>query len=621
MTDINSDADSENQSLIKIETLEKDYQNTLIQYQQEYDNYINLLTSDEKNGVSNYNSVSTNGYCAGSTNSNDDVFPSSGLTYEDVGYYPNSQCASLCDENAFCAGYNLLGPKDSNGNPQCQLFTPISTNNYSNTNSYGCYKKKSFTAPSTTTVNTTSYTLLGVGVDGLDYVKNSPSDPWQRLNNDTGGDLIACAVNPANGMYFVVNKSNLAAYKQSYTDYTFTGLPNSCCITDLAISPDGQYGVIIDTDGKLWSGTMTAFMNQTGFTPASNPNQFEGSTALAIDSQGMVYTVGGNQIYTKPSYLGLSSEYWTGPLVNSCCVTSITFLPDGTFIGIGTDGLLYSKSPGNNYEGAWTPDMNAENDPIKVKSIAALNTSTSTTSTNIPTQVKFSNNNALAEFSRNQGKNFWGASALKEGAAASIEECESMCASDINCSGATFIGDKNYCYTRTGEGELVIGADNDYALIPQIRTSLMILQKLNTQLLNLNQQIESEMSSLFPIAKADQAAKNDKQRELNQAYLQLLEEQVMVAEQLSEFETAEQEYENNSLMVTQQNLLLKFWSIFAIVVLAILFKVIFKVQGTSFIFLILTVLLILIFFSLDWWSLIPIILLPLLFKMIYFPSS
>lgn len=620
MTDINSDADSENQSLLKIETLEKDYSNTLVQYQQEYTNYINLLTSDEKTGVSNYDQViGSGGNCTGSTG----WFPD-GMWQKDPGNYPSDQCAALCDENPYCAGYNLLGPNDANGNPSCSIFADVGAYTQNNNNGLGCYKKKSFTAPTTTTVNTTSLKILGVGVDGLDYVKNSPSDPWQRLNNDTGGDLVSCAINPANGMYFVVNKSNLGAYKNSYTDYSFTGLPNSCCYTDLAISPDGQYGVITATDGKLWSGTMTALMNQTGFTPVTNPNGtiYENIISLAISPDGMVYGVGTDyQIYTKPSYLGLQTENWTGPQANSCCVTSITFAPDGTFIGIGTDGKLYSKSPGNNYEGAWTPDMNVENDPIKVKSIATLNTSSSTTSTNIPTQVQASNNNALAEFTSSQGRNFWGASALNEGPAASLEDCETMCASDINCSGATYQGDKNYCYTRTGEGELVSGEENDYALIPQIRSSLMILQNLNTQLLNLNTQIESEMTSLYPIAKADLAAKNEKQRELNQWYLQLLEEQALIAEKLGEYETLEQEYDNNSLMVNQQNLLLKFWSIFAIVVLAILFKVIFKVQGTSFIFLFLTVLLILIFLSLDWWSLIPIILLPLLFKMIYFPSS
>ena len=45
------------------------------------------------------------------------------------------------------------------------------------------------------------------------YVKNSITSPWQRLNNDTSGDLISCAINPANGMYFVINKNVLGAYK------------------------------------------------------------------------------------------------------------------------------------------------------------------------------------------------------------------------------------------------------------------------------------------------------------------------------------------------------------------------------------------------------------------------
>jgi hypothetical protein len=321
----------------------------------------------------------------------------------------------------------------------------------------------------------------------------------------------------------------------------------------------------------------------------------------------------------KASYLDLSSENWEGPLTNSCCIRSITFAPDGTMIAIGTDNGIYSKPPDNNYTNPWNT-VTLANDSINVVSIASINTSATQTSTVVPTQIKASNNNALAEFSAIPGKNYWGASALKEGAVSSLQDCETMCASDINCSGATFQSDKNYCYTRTGESELVTGKDTDYALIPQIRQSLLALNDLNIKLLDLNQQITAELVNLYPIAKQDQADKNEKQRELNETYAKLLGEKGIINDNLQQYQTLEQEYENNSLMVNQHNLLLKFWSIFALVLLAITFKIVFNIQGSSFIFLMITVLLIAIFLSLDWWSLIPVILLPLLFKLIYYPS-
>ena len=143
---------------------------------------------------------------------------------------------------------------------------------------------------------------------------------------------------------------------------------------------------------------------------------------------------------------------------------------------------------------------------------------------------------------------------------------------------------------------------------------------LNNQLLDINQQIQAQLDTLNPIAKQDEAAKNAKQLQLNVNYARLFKEKNLIEIRLQDNETLEQEYLNDTLLVNQKNILLKFWSIFALVVLAITFKIVFKVKGSSFIFFLITTLLIIIFLSLDWISLIPIILLPLLFKMIYYPS-
>jgi hypothetical protein len=232
---------------------------------------------------------------------------------------------------------------------------------------------------------------------------------------------------------------------------------------------------------------------------------------------------------------------------------------------------------------------------------------------------KISNNNRTAEFISLRGKNFWGTAPLSQGRVNSIQECENMCGSDINCTGATFQSSNNLCFTRTGMAEVVNGQSSDYALVPQIRQILNTLQNLNNQLLNINQQIDTQMQSLYPIAQQDQINKNAKQLELNDNYMKLLEEQNEITVNLQEYETLEEKYDNNSLNVNQKNILYKFWTLLAILLLAITFKIIFKVDGDSLIFFIFTVLSIMICFSLDWWALIPIILLPFLFKMIYYP--
>jgi len=247
--------------------------------------------------------------------------------------------------------------------------------------------------------------------------------------------------------------------------------------------------------------------------------------------------------------------------------------------------------------------------PISGDSSTQQQVNTNTNNINLPT-----------EFATLQGRNYWGTSPLKSSVVATMDDCKTMCASDLNCTGATFQGATNFCYTRSGENELTIGADTDYALIPKIRQSLLIMKNLNNKLININQQINVQMQSLIPIAKEEEANKNEKQRELNLFYEELLQQKTIIDENLIENNTFFKENENNSLVVNQQGILLKIWSLFALFLLALTLKIIFNIKGSSFIFLIITVCIIMVLLSLDWWSLIPIIILPLLFKLIYFPS-
>jgi hypothetical protein len=242
----------------------------------------------------------------------------------------------------------------------------------------------------------------------------------------------------------------------------------------------------------------------------------------------------------------------------------------------------------------------------------------STTNTTIIPNENKSSNNKLNEFVELQGRQFWGTAPLNQGPVDSLEQCESMCASDMNCTGATFQSDINYCYTRTGQTDVVSGKSTDYALIPEKRQALLTLQMLNNKLLNIIQQINIEFKKIKPEVNEEQIEKNTKKIVLNNTYAALLGEQQIITDNLNEYANLEKEYENHSLMTNQENILLKFWSFFALILLAITFKFVFNVEGSSLIFLIITVLIILIFLSLNWWSLIPVVFLPLLIKMIYF---
>jgi hypothetical protein len=180
-----------------------------------------------------------------------------------------------------------------------------------------------------------------------------------------------------------------------------------------------------------------------------------------------------------------------------------------------------------------------------------------------------------------QGRTFWGTGGIKQGSAETVEDCESMCSSDLKCSGAIFNSDKKYCWTRSGEGDLKSGQDNDYALIPQSKQSLIVLKNLNTKLLDINKEIKNEMQRLIPAAQSALLQKDGKQEELNQSYASLLSEQMQLEIMLKEYETIEEELSNNELYVNQQNASVKFWLLLALIIMVLTAKQMTGLDGTG----------------------------------------
>ena len=203
-------------------------------------------------------------------------------------------------------------------------------------------------------------------------------------------------------------------------------------------------------------------------------------------------------------------------------------------------------------------------------------------------------------FTALQGKTFWGTSGLKEGAATSQEECESMCLSDQTCSGATFNTDKQYCWTRSGDGITSSGLDTDYALIPKTKQSINVLKNLNQKLLDTNSTINQELNNLYPIAQEEIDEKNKKQQQLNKSYSSLLKEQKEIEKMLQVYETLEEELDNNIIYVNQQNSSLKFWLLFALILLAFIVKQFLGINGTPGILYLIGSLIIIIIITLNY---------------------
>ena len=198
------------------------------------------------------------------------------------------------------------------------------------------------------------------------------------------------------------------------------------------------------------------------------------------------------------------------------------------------------------------------------------------------------------------GRTFWGNAGLKEGPASSQAECESMCLSDQTCSGATFSTEKRYCWTRSGDGNTNIGTDSDIALLPKIKQNLNILKNLNQRLLNINTNINTELDKIYPIAQEENNLKNKKQQELKTSYTGLLKQEMELDQMTKEYQNIEAELDNNIIYVNQQNTILKFWVLFALILLAIIIKQFLGINGTPGILFLIFSLIVIIIFTLNY---------------------
>ena len=181
-------------------------------------------------------------------------------------------------------------------------------------------------------------------------------------------------------------------------------------------------------------------------------------------------------------------------------------------------------------------------------------------------------------FTALKGRTWWGTQGVAEGIADSQDQCEAMCAKSSVCTGATFNPVKRYCWARGGDGRLTPGQDDDYALIPQQRAAMTNMKGLNDKLISLNNEIMTIVQDQQPQVEAQKQEQNNQYVKLSESYQHLLEQKVAMEKQLQEYNSIEQDYENQNLYATQQNMAYSNWTIIAIAVVIITIK---KMYGSS----------------------------------------
>ena len=170
-----------------------------------------------------------------------------------------------------------------------------------------------------------------------------------------------------------------------------------------------------------------------------------------------------------------------------------------------------------------------------------------------------------------QGQTYWGTGGISGSQINSLEQCKAICAADENCSGATFNPDKQMCWTRSGEGQLVPGLPNDYAIVKEDAKHLTTLNMFNQQLMDINQQILKMVNDGEPLYKEQRGNRIIQSGVLTDNLKSLLEERGKINEVLQHYDDHDEEVLDEEIDINYHYWLMIIFSV--IIVLSVFFLV------------------------------------------------
>ena len=176
------------------------------------------------------------------------------------------------------------------------------------------------------------------------------------------------------------------------------------------------------------------------------------------------------------------------------------------------------------------------------------------------------------DFAELKGRSWWGNNSLDEKPVNTKEECEALCSSNSQCSGATFNPVRKYCWTRTGDGKLTTGDPNNIALISKQKAALEELKAINKILLDLNDRIQEAIRKLKPYTEQVQEENDEKHNQLIIAYDKLWEQRIEMEKQLQDYLTISNEKTSSGLETDSGRVTYKFWALFAMILFIITLK-------------------------------------------------
>jgi hypothetical protein len=177
-----------------------------------------------------------------------------------------------------------------------------------------------------------------------------------------------------------------------------------------------------------------------------------------------------------------------------------------------------------------------------------------------------------------KGQTFWGSGEAGKGSVytgGTVEQCRAKCSENKNCTGATFNPSshgKSMCWLRTGEGELMPGMNTDFAIVPEAKKYLLIIESINKKLLETNTKIQmfvKQGQPLYNSIKIKAISQND---ELTQNYQELVMEREKIEKMLSSYEDLDKRETNGNLKINQKYYTFILLTIVTLCIIILLYK-------------------------------------------------
>ena len=143
---------------------------------------------------------------------------------------------------------------------------------------------------------------------------------------------------------------------------------------------------------------------------------------------------------------------------------------------------------------------------------------------------------------------FNGANIIKTIPMSNVNSCSTSCSSNTSCTGATFTSTNN-CVLSSGNGN-IINTANSSAIVKKALFYTYQLQKINQELMNLNQEINNNVEPTYNTYQTNLDKIKVREKAIKQNYLVLTQDRENIAKLVREFETLDSVQENGDIKAT-----------------------------------------------------------------------